>query len=59
MGNSMWELYCIEHGIGQDGTKVEEKIKDDDFGVQTIFEELQRGKYKPRTIFIDNDNTII
>ena len=55
MGSSMWELYCLEHGIGKDGTMPEEKITDDNFGRQAIFEELKRGKYQPRAMFCDGD----
>ena len=55
MGSSMWELYCLEHGIGKDGALSEKKITDDDFGRQTIFEELKRGKYQPRAMFCDGD----
>ena len=30
IGNSCWELYCLEHGIGPDGVMPKEKIVGDD-----------------------------
>ena len=30
IGNSCWELYCLEHGIGPDGTMPSEKTAGDD-----------------------------
>jgi len=47
-------LYCIEHGIGQDG-----KIKDDkskgkeDDAFNTFFSETGSGKHVPRALFLD------
>ena len=30
IGNSCWELYCLEHGIGPDGVMQDGKIIGDD-----------------------------
>ena len=31
VGNSCWELFCVEHGIRPDGMSVEDDILDDGF----------------------------
>ena len=61
MGNSCWELYCLEHGIQPDGTMPDaegsgEKI-DDSFS--TFFSETGTGKHVPRAIFCDLEPTVV
>ena len=60
MGNSCWELYCLEHGFLPDGT-VEvsnaASLADSSFG--TFFNETGTGKYVPRAIFIDLEPTVV
>ena len=61
MGNSCWELFCLEHGIQPDGTipnnvTVNSQI-DDSFG--TFFSETGSGKYVPRAIMVDLEPTVV
>ena len=57
IGNSCWELYCLEHGIGKDGM-----LKDDrnnKSSLSTFFEETGAGKMVPRSIFVDLESSVI
>uniref|UniRef100_A0A8C5CHS7 Tubulin alpha chain-like n=4 Tax=Teleostei TaxID=32443 RepID=A0A8C5CHS7_GADMO len=56
MGNTCWELYCLEHGIQPDG-RMAEKKHDESF--TTFFSETGGGKYVPRAIFVDLEPTVI
>ncbi|KAG0337207.1 Tubulin alpha-3C/D chain [Podila humilis] len=47
IGNACWELYCLEHGIGPDGQRIQDQT-DGEFS-KTFFNETQKGKYVPRT----------
>ena len=54
MGNSCWELYCLEHGIepnGQMPSDVTLGGGDDSFN--TFFSETSSGKHVPRALFVD------
>ncbi|OAF70079.1 hypothetical protein A3Q56_02168 [Intoshia linei] len=60
IGNACWELYCIEHGINEDGSIDIESGKhrtDDSF--TTFFSETSQGKHVPRAIFLDLEPTVI
>lgn len=59
MGNSCWELYCLEHGIQPDGriTSGNTTLADSSFG--TFFSETGAGKYVPRAVFIDLEPTVV
>ncbi len=59
MGNSCWELYCLEHGFLPDGTIVNDgsSVSDSSFG--TFFSETGAGKYVPRAVFIDLEPTVV
>lgn len=60
MGNTCWELYCLEHGIQPDGQMPSSKPTggyDDSF--TTFFNETGTGKYVPRAIFVDLEPTVI
>ncbi|KZF23806.1 tubulin/FtsZ family protein [Xylona heveae TC161] len=55
LGNSAWELYCLEHGLNQDG-RPNPEAKDLDTGsYDTFFTETSSGKFVPRSIFVDLD----
>lgn len=61
IGNACWELYCLEHGINKDGTRMDKR---DGFGpmdesFSTFFSETADGKYVPRTVFVDLEPTVI
>ncbi|KVI02739.1 Alpha tubulin [Cynara cardunculus var. scolymus] len=60
VGNSCWELYCLEHGIQPDGQMPSDKTPgggDDAFN--TFFSETGAGKHVPRAIFVDLEPTVI
>lgn len=60
MGNTCWELYCLEHDIQPDGQMSSSKPSggyDDSF--TTFFSETGSGKYVPRAIFVDLEPTVI
>mmetsp|Transcript_9845 Transcript_9845/g.30343 ORF Transcript_9845/g.30343 Transcript_9845/m.30343 type:complete len:465 (+) Transcript_9845:154-1548(+) len=64
LGNSCWELYCLEHGIKPDGTLVDvdagSKAKasgEQPFG--TFFSETGSGKYVPRSLYVDLEPSVI
>jgi len=60
IGNSCWELYCLEHGIHPDGT-----MKNDPSPGQatdsysTFFSETSSGQHVPRAIFADLEPTVV
>ncbi|KAL8204683.1 hypothetical protein R6Q57_010306 [Mikania cordata] len=60
VGNSCWELYCLEHGIQPDGMMPSDNspgVADDAFN--TFFSETGSGKHVPRAIFVDLEPTVI
>jgi len=60
IGNSCWELYCLEHGIKPDGqmpTDTTPGVAEDAFN--TFFSETGTGKHVPRCVFIDLEPTVI
>ena len=60
MGNSCWELYCLEHGIQPDGQMPSDKtvgVANDSFN--TFFSETGSGHHTPRAIFTDLEPTVV
>ncbi|TPP61720.1 Tubulin alpha chain [Fasciola gigantica] len=60
MGNSCWELYCLEHGIQPDGQMPDDKtmgLADGSFN--TFFSETGLGKHVPRAVFVDLEPTVV
>ncbi|KAG7170734.1 Tubulin alpha-2 chain-like 2, partial [Homarus americanus] len=60
MGNSCWELYCLEHGIQPDGQMPSDKtvgVCNDSFN--TFFTETGSGKHVPRAVFVDLEPSVI
>mmetsp|Transcript_20830 Transcript_20830/g.31028 ORF Transcript_20830/g.31028 Transcript_20830/m.31028 type:complete len:475 (-) Transcript_20830:50-1474(-) len=73
VGNSCWELYCLEHGINPDGrlsnpssagpkdgastSNTSNKFSDAAFS--TFFNETGSGKFVPRSIYVDLEPTVI
>ncbi|XP_071696616.1 tubulin alpha-5 chain-like [Rutidosis leptorrhynchoides] len=57
LGNSCWELYCLEHGIQNDGFMPTNNSSNDSVG--TFFGEGINGKYVPRALFVDLEPTVI
>lgn len=62
IGNSCWELYCLEHGIAPDGTFIsgqESKSGRTDDSFSTFFSETDSGKHVPRALLVDLEPTVI
>jgi tubulin alpha len=58
IGNSCWELYCLEHGIEPTGQLTNPNVvNEDSFG--TFFGETSTGKRVPRAVFVDLEPTVI
>ena len=57
IGNSCWELYCLEHGINQDGSLPDGTQSTE--ALQTFFSETGGGKQVPRAVFVDLEPTVI
>jgi len=57
-GNACWELYCLEHGILQDGT-MEKGRHAEDKGFSTFFSETSSGSFVPRAVMIDLEPSTI
>jgi len=60
LGNSCWELYCLEHGIQPDGQMPSDKTvggEDDPFN--TFFSETSSGKHVPRAVYVDLEPSVI
>merc|ERR1719321_1642879 len=60
VGNSCWELYCLEHGIQPDGQMPSDKTvggEDDPFN--TFFSETSSGKHVPRSVYVDLEPTVV
>ncbi|EGC40252.1 hypothetical protein DICPUDRAFT_52108 [Dictyostelium purpureum] len=59
VGNSCWELYCLEHGIRNDGTLKNPNSKSE-VKYETFFKESSVGnKVVPRSVFIDLEPSVI
>ena len=57
IGNSCWELYCLEHGITPDGKVL--SGGEDNTNLSTFFSETGTGKYVPRSVFMDLESSVI
>jgi tubulin alpha len=60
VGNSCWELFCLEHNIQPDGSLLNNgtaPTKNEKFS--TFFTETQPGKFVPRSIYVDLEPTVI
>jgi tubulin alpha len=59
IGNSCWELYCLEHGIKPDGSISLSGNQGYDDSFSTFFCETGSGKYVPRAVFVDLEPTVV
>eukprot|EP01102_Stenamoeba_stenopodia_P004939 TRINITY_DN15443_c0_g1_i1.p1 TRINITY_DN15443_c0_g1~~TRINITY_DN15443_c0_g1_i1.p1 ORF type:complete len:461 (+),score=95.91 TRINITY_DN15443_c0_g1_i1:171-1553(+) len=58
LGASCWELYCLEHGLGLDGTVDATSNEDGRLAgdpPESFFQQTSSGKSVPRALFIDTD----
>ncbi|KAE8967811.1 hypothetical protein PF005_g28448, partial [Phytophthora fragariae] len=58
VGNSCWELYCLEHGIQPDGQIPSDSDAMGDDSFSTFFSETGAGKHVPRAVFVDLEPTV-
>ncbi|XP_030850691.1 tubulin alpha-3 chain isoform X1 [Strongylocentrotus purpuratus] len=60
MGNSCWELYCLEHGIQPDGMMPGDTSpgKEND-AFNTFFSETGNGKHVPRAVMVDLEPSVV
>ncbi|KAK1442164.1 alpha tubulin [Babesia gibsoni] len=63
VGNAVWELFCIEHGIMPDGTVEQgnnaKSSGEEDQAFHAFFAETGSGKHVPRSLFIDLEPTVM
>ncbi|KAK7884672.1 hypothetical protein WMY93_027795 [Mugilogobius chulae] len=61
IGNSSWELYCLEHGLQPNGFMSEQSCCSslDDISFSTFFSETPAGKRVPRGIMVDLEPTVV
>jgi len=59
LGNSCWELYCLEHGILPDGSMPNAKNSRGGDAFNTFFSDTGAGKHVPRSVFVDLEPTVI
>ncbi|KAK7468190.1 hypothetical protein BaRGS_00036603, partial [Batillaria attramentaria] len=60
MGNACWELYCLEHGIQNDGQmSPERKAAGSDESYHAFFSETSAGSHVPRAVFVDLEPTVV
>ena len=60
MGNSCWELYCLEHGIEADGCLAPDRPqREGNDSFSTFFSETSSGKHVPRAIYVDLEPTVV
>ncbi|KAM3319951.1 hypothetical protein P3S67_007151 [Capsicum chacoense] len=60
VGNSCWELYCLEHDIQPDGMMPSDtSVGASHDAFNTFFSETGSGKHVPRAIFVDLEPTVI
>ena len=63
IGSALWELFCIDHGIDDQGRRrrfsIEETNSHAMGNPSVLFDERQNGFWRPRAVFIDMDPGVI
>lgn len=59
IGNTCWELFCLEHGIQPDGQMPSDKQGQVDDSFSTFFSETGTGHHVPRAIMVDLEPTVV
>ncbi len=61
IGNSCWELYCLEHGIQPDGITGPNNSATaaGEHSFETFFSSTNAGKYVPRAVFVDLEPSVV
>ena len=57
IGENSWRLYCLEHGIDENGNLGDKDKKTD--VLDGFFSSASSGKYVPRTVFCDLESTVV
>eukprot|EP01097_Dermamoeba_algensis_P002054 TRINITY_DN1818_c0_g3_i2.p1 TRINITY_DN1818_c0_g3~~TRINITY_DN1818_c0_g3_i2.p1 ORF type:complete len:448 (-),score=109.18 TRINITY_DN1818_c0_g3_i2:234-1577(-) len=58
LGNSCWELFCLEHGVEADG-QLQKNGKDAGKAFQTFFQVSSAGRCVPRSVMVDLEPTVV
>eukprot|EP00607_Mallomonas_marina_P005970 CAMPEP_0182427508 /NCGR_PEP_ID=MMETSP1167-20130531/17965_1 /TAXON_ID=2988 /ORGANISM="Mallomonas Sp, Strain CCMP3275" /LENGTH=157 /DNA_ID=CAMNT_0024609799 /DNA_START=57 /DNA_END=527 /DNA_ORIENTATION=- len=58
VGNSCWELYCLEHDILPDGQMPSDTTPGENSPFNTFFSETSSGQHVPRAIYVDLEPTV-
>ena len=70
VGQSVWELFCLEHGIRPDGTQAPPQTLEEggtaqyaqdelDESARAIFSTSSEGKKVPRAVFVETESNSI
>jgi len=60
LGNQVWELFCLEHGIQPDGQLPgDTSIGGGDDPFNTFFSETDSGKHVPRALYADLEESVV
>lgn len=60
LGNSCWELLCLEHGISPNGQQIPyTRVPGTEDVSNRFFRKTGAGKYVPRALYIDLEPTVI
>ncbi|KEP63746.1 UNVERIFIED_CONTAM: alpha-tubulin I, putative [Hammondia hammondi] len=63
VGNACWELFCLEHGIGSGGRRVDQVNGGDfissDSSFNAFFAETAQKQYVPRCVMVDLEPTVV
>nr|CDS24236.1 tubulin alpha chain [Echinococcus granulosus] len=57
IGNAVWELYCAEHAVSNEGSLFEQPHELE--WVETFFNISEQGRYVPRCLFVDLEASVI
>ena len=58
IGDTCWQLFCLEHGIDPGGSFIEQGDSANDC-LNTFFHETASGKSVPRAVFVDLEETVV
>jgi len=60
VGNQVWELFCLEHGIQPDGMMPGDKtLGGGTDAFNTFFSETESGKHVPRALYADLEESVV
>ncbi|THD23066.1 Tubulin alpha-A chain [Fasciola hepatica] len=61
ISHALWELVCIEHGVGSDGLQIwnESEYEYQEFGRDLVFREVGKDKFVPRALLVDLEPTVV